>query len=189
MVLDKKVQYKILRTGPDTKDTEQHLVYILKYMPKYGWTCMTSAGKSVYNGTESVYQSPNYFKILGEDGPSMPQAERYGKTDKAKRSGTKTGRTKMDFPIMNEIEEEKVMSFNEVVEEAMVIEMGVIMVNGSRLDKFSDAKVIAMIKAERDKLDTLAVDLGMGSKYYEAKKVGINANIQILADVLDSRVI
>jgi hypothetical protein len=80
------------------------------------------------------------------------------------------------------------MSFDKVKTEALKVEMGVTLVNGQRIDEFSDHQLIGIIRAERDKMNTLALDVGAGSKYYLAKHKAMEINLVVLAAELERRV-
>ena len=123
-----------------------------------GQWCITEDGESIYRANASTFQNPKYWEIEYE----------------------------LDEDDLNAIQEKEYsMSF---VNEELLIEQDVTLVNGQKLDKFSDSQLIKMIKAEREKMHTLGAEIGSLSKYYLAKEASMSVNIKILADELDRRV-
>ncbi len=80
------------------------------------------------------------------------------------------------------------MSFDKVKDEALEIEVGVTLVNGQKLDKFSDQQLVKMVAAERDKVRALEQDIGQGGKYVKVMAQRVEENVRVLLDELDRRV-
>ncbi len=88
---------------------------------------------------------------------------------------------------LREIEDTTMGSFNEMETKELEIVEGVVQINGTNAEQFSDHKLIKMIGAERKKLATLADELGTESAYYKAKAKVIEGNVAALSKILDAR--
>ncbi len=159
MTLDRAVKYRVVRQHSDTLNTRVGVVYDLVWDEISGWHCRHPGDvKNLYSSNERTFYNRKFWKILGE------------------------------YPKQKKQEKETEMSFDKVKDEALEIEVGVTLVNGQKLDKFSDQQLVKMVAAERDKVRALEQDIGQGGKYVQVMAKRVEDNVRVLLDELDRRV-